>query len=151
MKPISRRMFYEPLQDFLPCRGSSRILAVGLLHATRTQLHAETFRGVILPNGVYPAAWEANSTPEGLQFGGSLAPLQKFASKSIVISGLNNPLGGHLGQTSGFSAVLTLSRMRVARCAGPLHWIRCSHNGCTRDFFFVIESCGGTSQSRRIR
>lgn len=57
---------------------------------------------LFFPNGVYPSAWQVKSTRSGVEFGGSLKPLQAFANKSMVITGLNNPLGGHLGQTSGF-------------------------------------------------
>ena len=60
------------------------------------------FLTLFFPNGVYPTAWDATMSDRGLRFGGSLAPLSDFARKAVVVTGLNNPLGGHLGQTSGF-------------------------------------------------
>ncbi len=63
------------------------------------------FVTLFFPNGVYPSAWDIRSgmsDDRSMVFGGSLQPLQPFADRSIVVSGLNNPLGGHLGQTSGF-------------------------------------------------
>lgn len=60
------------------------------------------FLALFFPNGVYPSAWRVKSSGTRLQFDGSLKPLAEFADNSVVITGLNNPLGGHLGQTSGF-------------------------------------------------
>ena len=76
----------------------------GRLLAARANSAAPPKRFVTLffPNGVYPTAWSAEQTERGLQLGDSLAPLSGFARKAVVVSGLNNPLGGHLGQTSGF-------------------------------------------------
>ena len=94
-------------------RTASGILALpilesfagGRLLSAAEELPAPPRRFVTLffPNGVYPDAWQVTqSGKEVPQFGGSLAPLQGFATKANVITGLNNPLGGHLGQTSGF-------------------------------------------------
>lgn len=74
-----------------------------LLHASETTATpARRFVTLFFPNGVYPSAWQAESIEDGLVFGGSLKPLQPFAGQSIILAGLDNPLGGHLGQTSGF-------------------------------------------------
>lgn len=70
--------------------------------APATPQPPQRFLTLFFPNGVYPSAWQAEQTDRGLQLGGSLAPLQDFADRGIVVSNLNNPLGGHLGQTSGF-------------------------------------------------
>lgn len=60
------------------------------------------FVALYFPNGVYPDAWQSRATETGLKFDGTLAPLQQFSSQAVTFSGLNHPLGGHLGQTSGF-------------------------------------------------
>lgn len=60
------------------------------------------FVALYFPNGCYPAAWSPQAGPNGLRLGGSLSPLQPFASKTVTVSGLNHRLSGHLGQTSGF-------------------------------------------------
>ncbi|MEL6105591.1 MAG: DUF1552 domain-containing protein [Planctomycetota bacterium] len=60
------------------------------------------FVTLFFPNGVYPSAWNVKSQNNALQLDGSLKPLQRHAKDAVVVTGLNNPLGGHLGQTSGF-------------------------------------------------
>jgi len=60
------------------------------------------FVALFFPNGVYPTAWQSQAWPAGLKFGGSLEPLQPFARHAVTFTGLNNPLGGHLGQVAGF-------------------------------------------------
>lgn len=62
----------------------------------------QRFVAMFFPNGVYPTAWRSEAMANGLKFSGSLEPLQPFARKSLTFSGLNNPLGGHLGQVAGF-------------------------------------------------
>jgi Protein of unknown function (DUF1552) len=103
MKPISRRSVLRTSAGLFALPWLESHLGGRLLHASENvPTPPKRFVALFFPNGVYPSAWEARTTADGLQFGGSLAPLQKFATQSIVISGLNNPLGGHLGQTSGF-------------------------------------------------
>ncbi|MEM7390705.1 MAG: DUF1552 domain-containing protein [Verrucomicrobiota bacterium] len=60
------------------------------------------FVTLFFPNGVYPTAWQVKQGAKGLQFGESLEPLGRFADRCVVVDGLDNPLSGHLGQTSGF-------------------------------------------------
>ena len=60
------------------------------------------FVTLFFPNGVYPDAWTAKQVGNTIEVGGSLAPLKRFAKDAIVIEGMDNPLSGHLGQTSGF-------------------------------------------------
>jgi hypothetical protein len=67
-----------------------------------TTLPPQRFLTLFFPNGVYPSAWQASQTNDGLKLGGSLAPLQGFADRGIVLSNVDHPLGGHLGQTAGF-------------------------------------------------
>ena len=63
---------------------------------------AQRFVALFFPNGVYPDAWQVERHGDGLRFGGSLKPLTPLSEKATVITGLDNPLGSHLGQTSGF-------------------------------------------------
>ena len=60
------------------------------------------FLTLFFPNGVYPTAWQAKKVSDDLFLGGSLSPLNRFASDAVVVEGMDNPLSGHLGQTSGF-------------------------------------------------
>ncbi len=60
------------------------------------------FVALYFPNGVYPDDWQSRRLDRGLQFGGTLEPLAEFADQAVTFSGLDHPLGGHLGQTSGF-------------------------------------------------
>ncbi|MEM7013817.1 MAG: DUF1552 domain-containing protein [Verrucomicrobiota bacterium] len=60
------------------------------------------FLALFFPNGVYPSAWVVNEDDDGLSFGETLTPLSKFIDQSITFTGINHPLGGHLGQTAGF-------------------------------------------------
>ena len=63
----------------------------------------QRFVAMFFPNGVYPTAWTSQpSATEGLKFSGSLEPLQPFAKQAVTFEGLDNPLGGHLGQVAGF-------------------------------------------------
>jgi hypothetical protein len=62
----------------------------------------QRFVAMFFPNGVYPTAWTSQSSETGLKFGGSLEPLQPFAKQAVTFEGLDNPLGGHLGQVAGF-------------------------------------------------
>lgn len=62
----------------------------------------QRFVAMFFPNGVYPTAWTSQPSVTGLKFGGSLEPLQPFAQQAVTFEGLNNPLGGHLGQVAGF-------------------------------------------------
>lgn len=74
-----------------------------LLSAADTAMAPPTrFLTLFFPNGVYPAAWQASESNGQLNLNGSLEPLQRFEKDAVVIQGMNNPLGGHLGQTSGF-------------------------------------------------
>jgi hypothetical protein len=93
-------------------RSSSGVFALPWLESFMGGHHVSAFQKqsgpptrfltLFFPNGVYPTAWQAKQTPRGLRFGGSLAPLKNFARQAVVIEGMNNPLSGHLGQTSGF-------------------------------------------------
>ena len=91
---ISRRRF-------LAASGAS--LALPQLESFAATATAPTrFVALYFPNGVYPDAWQSQKTETGLKFDGTLAPLQPFSRQAVTFSGLNHPLGGHLGQTSGF-------------------------------------------------
>ena len=101
--PIDRRRFLRTATGvfalpWLESFGAGRLLRA----AEKSIAPPQRFLTLFFPNGVYPSAWQATQTDAGLKFGGSLAPLQKFAKRSVVLSGLNHPLGGHLGQTSGY-------------------------------------------------
>jgi hypothetical protein len=60
------------------------------------------FLTLFFPNGVYPKYWSAREEGGKLLLEDALAPLARFAEDAVVVEGLNNPLSGHLGQTSGF-------------------------------------------------
>ena len=62
----------------------------------------QRFVTLFFPNGVYPDAWQSSVADGQLKLDGSLCPLDRFADRGIVIDGLDHPLPGHLGQTSGF-------------------------------------------------
>lgn len=103
-KNIDRRHFIRTAAGVFALPWMESFVGGKLIAAATKSVPSPPVRFLTLffPNGVYPAAWEAKQVAEGLSFNGSLAPLQRFADKSVVITGLNNPLGGHLGQTSGF-------------------------------------------------
>ena len=63
---------------------------------------------LFFPNGVYPSAWQAESIERsGLVFGDSLkTAATPFAGQSIILAGLDNPLGGHLDKPAASSVVV---------------------------------------------
>ena len=101
--PINRRRFLRTATGvfalpWLESFGGGRLLRA----AEKSATPPPRFLTLFFPNGVYPSAWQATQTDAHLKFGGSLKPLQSFADRSVILSGLNHPLGGHLGQTSGY-------------------------------------------------
>ncbi len=62
----------------------------------------QRFVTLFFPNGVYPDAWQSQQAGDQLRLGGTLAPLGPFADRGVILEGLDHPLPGHLGQTSGF-------------------------------------------------
>ncbi|MCO8124565.1 DUF1552 domain-containing protein [Stieleria sp. TO1_6] len=67
-----------------------------------TDVPPQRFVTLFFPNGVYPDAWQPKLDAGRLRLTGSLEPLAEFSSQANFFTGLDNPLGGHLGQTSGF-------------------------------------------------
>jgi hypothetical protein len=105
LKPSpSRRTFLRTTAGIIALPWMESI--TGAAESVKASLAAakppQRFVAMFFPNGVYPTAWQSQSTPAGLKFGGSLEPLQDFAKQAVTFDGLNNPLTGHLGQVAGF-------------------------------------------------
>lgn len=67
------------------------------------------FVSLFFPNGVYPSSWQTAKSGDRLEFGGTLEPLSPFSDRAVTFSGIDHPLGGHLGQTAGFLSGIDFS------------------------------------------
>lgn len=92
----SRRRFCTALA------GSLLLPRLEAFASTKTAGSPQRFVTLFFPNGVYPDAWQPKLDNGKLTMEGSLKPLAPFAAQANLFTGLDNPLGGHLGQTSGF-------------------------------------------------
>ncbi len=66
------------------------------------------FVTLFFPNGCHPSGWKTSQHGGQLKLDGVTSPLAPLAKQAISFSGIDHPLGSHLGQTSGFLSGVNL-------------------------------------------
>ena len=66
------------------------------------------FVTLYFPNGCHPSGWKTSQHGGQLRLDGVTTPLAPLSKHMITFSGINHPLGSHLGQTSGFLSGVNL-------------------------------------------
>ncbi|MBK1856445.1 DUF1552 domain-containing protein [Verrucomicrobiaceae bacterium 5K15] len=73
------------------------------------------YLSVFQPNGVYPKAWDVKGTGANYQLSPILAPLKELRDEFMVVSGLNNTVGGdHVQMTSAFLTGVNIKNGKAA-------------------------------------
>jgi len=95
------------------------------------------FLSFFVPNGMSPKDWDVKGSGKNYQISPVLAPLDKMRDDFTVVSGLENPVTGHVRMTGSFLTGVGINKGRAAisldqQIAEPNHHVR----GRQQDFLF---------------